>query len=66
MAGRPRKLTAEQEAQIWSQYQDGISIKLIAAAMGLSYQLVYLSIKRERDNSLPAVHTDVPSNEAST
>lgn len=54
---RPRKLNAEQEASIWMQYQNGVKIKLIAASMGLPYQLVYMSIKRERDNSAPVTTT---------
>ena len=54
---RPRKLNAEQEANIWMQYQNGVKIKLIAVAMGLPYQLVYQSIKRERDSLQPVTAT---------
>ncbi len=47
--GRPRKLTAEQEAEVWNQYQSGTKVAAIAREMQLPYMLVYLSIKREKD-----------------
>lgn len=45
--GRPRKLTAEQEAEVWNRYQSGEKIAKIAKAMNLPYIQVYTSIRRE-------------------
>ncbi len=48
--GRHRKLTAEQENQIWFQYMTGDkSIATIANELNVPYMLAYLSIKREKD-----------------
>lgn len=45
--GRPRKLTAEQEAEVWNRYQSGEKVSAIAKAMSLPYMIVYTSIRRE-------------------
>lgn len=47
--GRHRKLTAEQENEIYNRYLAGERVSTIANAMQLPYPLVYTSIKREKD-----------------
>jgi len=47
--GRPRKLTAEQENEIWRLFTEGVKPSKIAKQMDLPYMIVYNSVRRETD-----------------
>lgn len=51
--GRKRKLTGEQEQEIWNLYADGKRIGEIAKLLSLPYMLVYTSVRREKNAGTP-------------
>lgn len=56
--GRPRKLNAEQEREVWHRYQSGEKVSAIANVMKLPYMIVYMSIRRETNGPTKTGRTE--------
>lgn len=55
--GRPRKLSAEQEQEVWNLHVEGLTPAKIAKQLNLSYMLVYTSLKREKNATRTTTET---------
>lgn len=53
--GRPRKLTAEQENEVYRRLQEGEKPSVIAKDLGVSYHIVYAVKVREFPKAAPVV-----------
>ena len=55
--GRPRKLSAEQEQEVWNLHVEGLTPAKIAKQLNLPYMLVYTSLKREKNATRTTTET---------